>query len=87
MTRLLVCLDRFVDYVPLIIDTELVRGVCQGLKTALRQGFRLNEADAAERCYELLREPQEVQVEREHLQQKLRRLHKAQYELEKFWGS
>lgn len=87
MTRLLVCLDRFVDYVPLIIDTELVRGVCQGLKTALRQGFRLNEADAAERCYELLREPQEVQVEREHLQQKLRRLYKAQYELEKFWGS
>jgi len=81
-----VCLNRFVDYVPLIIDTELVRGVCEDLKPTLRKSFRLNEPDAAERCYELLREPPEVQVEREHLKQKLRRLNKAQDELGVFWG-
>lgn len=79
-------MDRFVDYVPLVIDTELVRGICQGLKPALRKGLRLNEPDAAERCSELLREPQDLQIEREQLQQKLRRLQRAEHELRDFWG-
>ena len=79
-------MDRFVDYVPLVIDTELVRGICQGLKATLRKGLRLSEPDAADRCNELLREPQELQIEREHLKQKLNRLYRAEHELRDFWG-
>ncbi|KAI0002252.1 P-loop containing nucleoside triphosphate hydrolase protein [Russula compacta] len=81
-----VALQRFVDYVPLVVDTELVRGVCQELTATLRQSFRFSEPDAAERCREFLREPFEVQQEREHLRQKFNRLSQAAEELNDFWG-
>ena len=71
---------------PLVVDTVLVRGVCEGLRTTLRKSFRLSEPDAVERCHELLREPQEIQEERERLQQKLRRLNQAEDELRDFHG-
>ena len=85
-TELLVSLHRFVDYVPLIIDTELVRGICQGLTPTLRMSFRLSDPGSVERCRDFLREPQEVHGEREHLRQKLHRLTQAEDELRDFWG-
>jgi hypothetical protein len=80
-------LHRFVDYVPLIVDTELVRGVCQDLAITLRQSFRFSHPDAAERCADFLREPDEVKVEREHLKRKMQRLTRAKEELSNFWST
>ena len=74
------------DYVPLIIDTELVRGICQGLTVTLRKSFSLSDPVAVERCRDFLREPQEVQRERKHLRQKLDRLTQAEDEVRHFWG-
>ena len=85
-TGLLVSLHRFVDYVPLVIDTELVRGICQDLTVTLRKSFRLSDPDAADRCRDLLREPDDVQRDRELLQQRLDRLNRAEDELREFWG-
>ena len=80
----LVALHRFVDYVPLIVDTELIQGVCQGLATILRRSFRFNDPGAAERCSEFLRESAEVQERREYLKQRKRRLALAKVELTDF---
>ena len=74
------------DYVPLVIDTELVRGICENLTATLRKSFRLSEPGSMERCREYLQEPQEVQGEREHLRRKLHRLTQAEDELRDFWG-
>ncbi len=80
----LVALHRFVDYVPLIVDMELVRGVCQDLITVLRKSFRFSDSGAAERCREFLRESDEVREKREHLKQRMRRLARATEELIEF---
>jgi len=76
-----VTLSRFVDYVPLIVDTELVQGVCQGLATLLRKNFRFNDPDAAENCSEYLRESDDVREQREYLNQRKNRLALAKAEL------
>jgi hypothetical protein len=83
----LVALHRFVDYVPLIVDTELVQGVCLGLATALRSSFRFNDPNSAERCSDFLRESVEVREKREYLKQRKRRLALAIVELSEypFW--
>jgi len=81
-----VSLHRFVDYVPLIVDTILVRGVCQDLAIILRQSFRFSEPGAAERCADFLREPDDVKVDREHLKMKMQRLTLAKEELSNFWS-
>jgi len=81
-----VALHRFVDYVPLVVDTELVRGVCGDLAPVLRRSFRFSEPGAAERCSDFLQEPHEVKEEREHLKQRLHRLTLATEELSDFWG-
>jgi Dynamin GTPase effector domain len=75
-----------VDYVPLIVDTELVQGVCQDLAKVLRRSLRLSEPNLTERCREFLREPDEVQEDRERLKQKLHRLARAKEELTDFWS-
>lgn len=80
-----VALHRFVDYVPLVVDTELVRSVCEDLAPALRQSFKFSEPNLVERCRELLQEPPEVKKEREFLEQKLRRLSRAEEEVRNFW--
>jgi hypothetical protein len=80
-----VALRRFVDYVPLVVDTQLVRGVCRNLSPTLRRSFRFSEPGAAERCRECLREPVEVQAARQELREKLHRLAKADEELRDFW--
>ncbi|KAI9441569.1 P-loop containing nucleoside triphosphate hydrolase protein [Lactarius indigo] len=81
-----VALHRFVDYVPLVVDTELVRGVCQDLGRVLRHSFKFNEPNLVERCREYLQEPPDVKRDREFLEQKLRRLARAEEELRNFWG-
>jgi len=80
-----VALRRFVDYVPLVVDTQLVRGVCRNLSATLRRSFRFSEPGAVERCRECLQEPVEVQAARQELRQKLHRLAKADEELRDFW--
>ena len=70
----IVALHRFVDYIPLVVDMELVRGVCQGLAPALRQSFKFNEPNLVERCREYLQEPPDIKRDRLSLEQKLRRL-------------
>lgn len=81
-----VALHRFVDYVPLVVDIELVRGVCRDLPATLRQSFKFNESNLVERCREFLQEPLDAKRERELLEQKLRRLERAQVEVSDFWG-
>lgn len=66
------------------MDTELVQGVCLGLATALRGSFRFNDASAAERCSDFLRESVEVREKREYLKQRKRRLGLAKEELTEF---
>jgi len=85
----LVALHRYVDYVPLIVDTELVQGVCQGLARILRGSFNFNDPGAAERCSDFLRESVEVRDKREYLKQRKRRLALAKLELTEygFWTS
>ncbi len=80
----LVALHRFVDYVPLIVDMELVRGVTQNLVTVLRKSFRFSDSGAAQHCRDFLRESVEVQEKREHLKQRMRRLAHATEELTEF---
>jgi len=81
----LVALRRFVDYIPLVVDTELVRGVCHELGSTLRRSFRFSEPNAAERCRDLLREPLETQDDRARFRQRLQRLSRAEEELRDFW--
>lgn len=80
-----VALHRFVDYVPLVVDMELVRSVCKNLAPALRRSFKFSEPNLIERCRVLLQEPPEVKKERDFLEQKLRRLTRAEEEVRNFW--
>ena len=80
-----VALHRFVDYVPLVVDMELVRSVCKNLAPALRRSFKFSEPNLIERCRDLLQEPPEVKKERDFLEQKLRRLTRAEEEVRNFW--
>ena len=84
--KFLVALHRFVDYVPLIVDMELVQGICQDLTTILRKSFTFSESGAAERCSDFLRESVDVQEKREYLKQRKLRLARAKEELSDYWG-
>jgi hypothetical protein len=77
----IVALLRFADYVSLVIDTMLVRGLCDGLTNVLRQSFRFSEDNSAERCSHFLRESPEAEKMRDHLRQKQVRLTRAAEEL------
>ncbi len=72
------------DYVPLIVDTELVQGLCEDLATILRRSFNFNDPGAAERCSDFLRESVEAREKREYLKQRKRRLALAKEELTDF---
>lgn len=65
---------------------ELVRGLCEGLAPVLRQSFKFNEPNLVERCREYLQEPPDIKSEREFLEQKRRRLARAEEEVRNFWG-
>ncbi|KAI0262180.1 P-loop containing nucleoside triphosphate hydrolase protein [Gloeopeniophorella convolvens] len=80
-----VALRRFTDYVPLAVDAKLVRGLGEGLASALRESFKLSEPGALERCREFLREPPKREAEREELRQKMDRLTRAAQELQTSW--
>jgi Dynamin GTPase effector domain len=82
----IVALNRFVDYVPLVIDTELVRGFCKDLSQILRRSFKFSEPGAAERCGNLLQEPLDVKRERDRLKRRYDRLTRASEELRDFWA-
>jgi hypothetical protein len=83
----IVALHRFVDYVPLMIDNVLVRGICEDLANVLRKSFNFSEPSAAERCDSFLQEPLEVKKERDHLKQRANRLARAAEGLHDFWAS
>ena len=57
---------------------ELVHSVCKSLAPALRRSFKFSEPNFVERCRDLLQEPHEVRKERELIEQKLRRLVRAE---------
>jgi hypothetical protein len=81
----IVALHRFVDYIPLVVDMELVRGVCQDLAPALRQSFKFSEPNLVERCREFCRNLLLSGEIASFLEQKLRRLARAEEELRNFW--
>lgn len=64
---------------------ELVRGVCRDLAPALRRSFKFSEPNLVERCRDFLQEPPDVKRDREFLEQKRRRLARAEDELNNFW--
>jgi len=84
-----VSLLRFVDYVPLVIDTVLVHGVWDDLANVLRQSFRFSEDNAAERCSYFLQESPETKIMRDQLEHKQVRLRRAAEELRRhgLWRS
>jgi hypothetical protein len=56
------------------------------LAKILRLSLRFGEPNAFDRCRDFLREPQQVQIDREYLRQKLLRLALATEELSNFWS-
>ena len=82
----IVAFHRFVDYVPLVIDKLLVRGICEDLANVLRKSFRFSEPTAAEQCDSFLQEPPEVKKKRDRLKQRSIRLARAAEDLHDFWA-
>ena len=77
---------RFVDYVPMTVDQELLCGLSKGLVSAVKKEITFNRADIKDYCEELLREPSNVGIARKKLQEKLDRLRRAKSELARFSG-
>lgn len=77
---------RFVDYVPMTVDQELLRGLSKGLASAVKKEITFNRADIKDYCEELLREPSNIGIARKKLQEKLDRLRRAKTELARFSG-
>lgn len=72
-----VAFKRCVDYIPLAIDMELVRGFGRNISGLLFQELGVSGADAEEKCAKYLAEPPELAAKREDLQNKLRGLEDA----------
>ncbi|PFH47395.1 hypothetical protein AMATHDRAFT_6772 [Amanita thiersii Skay4041] len=72
---------RFVDYVPSIIDRELIRGTEREILRVLYSGLGIFGPNGSEICKELARENLGVAHKREELTMKLERLNTASYEL------
>ncbi|PCH35504.1 hypothetical protein WOLCODRAFT_145834 [Wolfiporia cocos MD-104 SS10] len=82
-----VAYKRFVDYVPMAVDYELVLGLHRngGLETALLKGLGISGEDGPRRCKEFLQEPQHVVTRRQELQKRWERLDTAKKELMELW--
>jgi len=72
----LVAYKRFVDNIPLAIDSELVRGL-ENIQVTLYAGLGVNGRDGAQICQELMQESPTVASRREELTKKWERLNSA----------
>lgn len=68
---------RFVDYIPMIIDFQLLKGFDRTLDDALFKGMALGEDNIRQRCAAFLKEDPAVVRHREALQQDLERFEAA----------
>lgn len=80
-----VAFKRFVDYLPMIIDLELLKNFSRTVQGALLAGLALGDSDAKERCEGLLEEDPDVRQKRDALLNKSKILQRARIELQKVW--
>ncbi|KAF9807180.1 hypothetical protein IEO21_08339 [Rhodonia placenta] len=82
-----VAYKRFVDYVPMAIDHELVLGLSRdgSLENVLLKGLGITGAEGQRRCQEFLQEPRDVVKRRQELQKRWERLETARKELMDLW--
>lgn len=73
--------ERFIDNVPNVIDTELVRGIEKDLLRVLYGGLGIQKKDGRHVCEELAREHPSVTHKRQELKKRLERLETASREL------
>ncbi|KAI0060571.1 hypothetical protein BV25DRAFT_945522 [Artomyces pyxidatus] len=76
---------RFVDYVLIAVEDELVAGLERGISEALAQGFRFSDANVVERCQALLQESPNIAELRDSLLKKQKRLLDAREQLSLYW--
>lgn len=69
------------------VDHELILGLIEnrGMENALLAGLGVTGTGGTERCKEHLQEPSQVVIQRERLQEKMRRLESAKKELLDIW--
>ncbi|KAF9258360.1 hypothetical protein L218DRAFT_964522 [Marasmius fiardii PR-910] len=72
---------RFADYVPLVIDYELIQGLERNLLEVLFEKLRVHSVDGPEICREFAQESSVIADRREELTTKLERLRVASQEL------
>lgn len=78
---------RFVDYVPMAIDHELILGLHRNgaLQDGLLKGLGITGADGPRRCKDFLQEPPSIVKRRQELQKRWERLDTAKRELMDLW--
>lgn len=81
-----VAYKRFIDYVPMIIDRNLLRQFDKELIFALTKGLALGEEGSSERCAALLQEDPDVEQERDSLRRTLQRFEGARAKLQSIPG-
>ncbi|KIM19796.1 hypothetical protein M408DRAFT_334259 [Serendipita vermifera MAFF 305830] len=77
-----VAFKRFVDYIPMIIDFELLKGFDRTLDDALFKGMALGEDQLRQRCEAFLKEDPAIVRRRELLHRDLERFESALYDLQ-----
>jgi hypothetical protein len=82
----LVAYKRFIDYIPMIIDRNLLRGFAKTLNDALIKGLELGQDGSSERCAALLQEDPDLEQEREFLSRSLERFKGARAKLQSLPG-
>ncbi|KAH9833436.1 P-loop containing nucleoside triphosphate hydrolase protein [Rhodofomes roseus] len=82
-----VAYKRYVDYVPMAVDHELVLGLDKdgALESVLLKGLGITGPDGQRRCKDFLQEPPNVVTRRQELQKRWERLDTAKKELMDIW--
>ncbi|KZT04838.1 uncharacterized protein LAESUDRAFT_760851 [Laetiporus sulphureus 93-53] len=82
-----VAYKRFVDYVPMAIDHELVLGLDRDgrLESILLKELGITGPEGTRRCKEYLQEPHSVVMRRQELRKRWERLNSANKELVELW--
>ncbi|TFY61367.1 hypothetical protein EVJ58_g4550 [Rhodofomes roseus] len=82
-----VAYKRYVDYVPMAVDRELILGIDSdgALESVLLKGLGITGSDGPRRCKDFLQEPSNVVTRRQELQKRWERLDTAKQELMDIW--
>jgi hypothetical protein len=83
---MLVAFKRFVDYMSMVIDFELLKGFNRTLDDALLKGLGLGEDQLSQRCLAYLKEDPEIVRHRNSLHQDLERFEAALADLQNIPG-